>query len=57
MKIQKLKCRNLFLSKGFVKIGDIASSVEYGIDEKLKNLPIFGAKYWCIKLKKILSIC
>ena len=57
MKIQKLKCRNLFLSKGYVKIGDIASSVEYRMDEKLKNLPIFGAKYWCIKLKKILSIC
>ena len=37
-------------------IGEIASSVEYRMDEKSKNLPIFGAKFWFAKLEKILYI-
>ena len=37
-----------------MRIGEIASTAEYRIDERLKNLPIFEAKLWFSKSEKIL---
>ena len=35
-----------------MKIGEIASSVEYRMDEQFQNLPGFRTKFWFYKLKK-----
>ena len=40
-----------------MKLGEIASSAEYRMDEQFQNLPIIGAKFWFSKLKKNLWIC
>ena len=34
-----------------MRIGKIASSAEYRMDEQLQNLTTFGAKLWFSKLK------
>ena len=39
-----------------MRIRKIASSAEYQMDEKFQNLPIFGAKFWFFKFKKILEV-
>ena len=36
-----------------MRIGDIANSGEYQMDEQNQNLPIFEIKLWFFKLKKI----
>ena len=35
------------------EIGKIARSAEYPMDEQFRNFPIFGAKFWFSKLKKL----
>ena len=35
-----------------MRIGKIAISAEYQMNEQFQNLPIFGAKFWFSKLKK-----
>ena len=35
-----------------MRIGEIASSAEYRIDEKFQNSPIFGVKLWFSKVEK-----
>ena len=37
-----------------MRIGEIASSAEYRLNEQFQNLAIFGAKFWFSKLEKIL---
>ena len=35
-----------------MRLGEIANSAKYWMDEQLKNLPIFEAKFWFFKLEK-----
>ena len=35
-----------------MRIGNIASSAEYRMDERFQNLPIFEVNFWFSKLKK-----
>ena len=39
-----------------VRVGEIASSAEYRMDEKFQNMPIFQAKFWFSKLKTTLNL-
>ena len=46
IKIEKIDWTNM-------RISQISSSTEYAMDEQLQNLPIFRAKFWFFKWKKI----
>ena len=35
-----------------MRIGKIASSAEYRVDEQFQNFPTFAAKFWLYKFKK-----
>ena len=35
-----------------MRLGEIASSAKYRMDEQFPNLPIFGAKFWFSQLEK-----
>ena len=40
-----------------MRIGEVANSAEYRVDEQFQNLPIFGVKFWFFKLEIFLEIC
>ena len=39
-----------------MRIGEIASSAEYQMDEQFQNLPIFGAKFGFFKLNNWIRV-